>query len=245
MLSSETHQYQSLLAAYTRDGDISQVKGVRLERVPQYRRLVYNVIKDILSQAFPIAKKVMGAEPFYNLCYAFFKEHACQNPQVWKMPLEVVNYVKNTNYQSSDFPFLHELLKFEWLEIQVHTQKNVDLPSLFPVHQSEQVLKLNPYHSFITLKNPIHKLHHAQWMENQGNYPILIYRDLTEHKVHFEELSPFGYLLLQQIALKVQSFNDSINSLAVEHQLTLNADSKIQAFEWLKVLNDKGIVFSI
>lgn len=53
-LLNHTHQHQSALAAYCRTGELPDIPGVVMENVPQYRRLVYNVIDDMLQNAYPL-----------------------------------------------------------------------------------------------------------------------------------------------------------------------------------------------
>lgn len=247
MLKETTSLAQQKLANYTRTGDSTSLTEARLERIPQYRRLVYNVIKDILGQAFPITKKILGNEDFFSLCNDFFKEHNCKNTQVWKMPKELIDYVNDENsaYKLAH-TFLPELLLFEWLEIEIHTMSNIELPKLYKIASITQPYFVNPYHKLIVLQHPIHNKPFKQWNTNLGQYPILIYRNLRTHKVHFEELSIFGYLFLSELQSNSTRLFESalVNTLSAQNVEITDAHI-LSSLAWLKELNKKGIVFSV
>lgn len=200
-LKTSTRSIQSQLASYCKDGVLSPIEGAREERLPTYRRLVFNVIRDTLRQAYPISYEILSKEEWGNLVYDFFKNHNCQHHEVWKMPYELVEYVESTQYHISiDKPYLLELLYFEWLEIEIHGHEDVDLPDYVPyTGELEEVLVLNPYTRLIQLNYPVHKMSHREVSAHQGHYFVLIYRDLSEDKVHFMELSPFTAQLLVQL----------------------------------------------
>jgi hypothetical protein len=247
MLKETTSLAQQKLANYTRTGDSSGLTEARLERIPQYRRLVYNVIKDILGQAFPITKKILGNEDFFKLCNDFFKEHNCISTQVWKMPKELIDYVNNENSTYTlAHSFLPELLLFEWLEIEVHTMTNIELPKFGKIDSIEQSYFVNPYHKLIVLQYPIHKKPFKKWNSSLGQYPILIYRNLKTHKVHFEELSIFGYLFLSELqSNSTRSFESALVNTLSGQNVALTDAHNSSSLAWLKDLNKKGIVFSV
>ena len=182
-----------------------------------------------------------------TLCNDFFKEHNCKNTQVWKMPKELIDYVNDENsaYKLAH-TFLPELLLFEWLEIEIHTMTNIELPKLYKIDSIAQPYFVNPYHKLIVLQNPLHKKPVKQWNTKLGQYPILIYRNLRTHKVHFEELSIFGYLFLSELQSNSTRLFEStlVNTLSAQNVAITDAQI-LSSLAWLKELNKKGIVFSV
>src|SRR6056297_2072235 len=112
MLKNDTHNIQSSLADYCRNGEAVDLPGTTDGRLPQYRRLVFGVISNTMKQAYPIAAKHLGPEVWDQLVEDFFANHACQNPQVWRMPRELIDYVESSGYDEKlQLPHLLDLLK--------------------------------------------------------------------------------------------------------------------------------------
>src|SRR6185437_3762334 len=116
LLNTDTAYIQGQLAKYCRTGETEPILGARQGRLKEYRQLVYSVVNNTLEQAYPITYNYIKEEEWELMIASFLKEHACQNNQVWKLPLEFYDYVKEKNFQESfNYPFLNELLYFEWL----------------------------------------------------------------------------------------------------------------------------------
>ena len=114
LLKTETYQHQSKLAQYCRDGKPVSIPGTMEGRLPHYRRLVFNVVKDSLESAYPIAHSFIKEDDWEEMAYRFFSEHDCQTPQVWKLPAELCSYVmENQISDALKLPWLDELLWFE------------------------------------------------------------------------------------------------------------------------------------
>ena len=125
MLQPETFRYQSSLASYCRGGHSREIKGINQNNVKQYRRLVYNVVDDMLQSAFPITYDFVDEDEWNYLVNDFFSSHSCQSPQAWYMPKEFYGYLeKAENPIAKKYPFLLELLWFEWLEVELFMMAN-------------------------------------------------------------------------------------------------------------------------
>jgi len=247
MLKPKTIAQQSNLAKYSRSGEPQDLILSKPENVYQYRRLVFNVVLGILKQAYPIALKAIGHEKFSDLSNQFFKFYNCQSPQVWKLPLEFSNWFKAFSGKK-DYPeYLSELLYFEWLEIQIHTQQNEDVSNFSVFNFNEQSnLKLNPYIFSILLGYPFHKTQKENWIQEKGQFPIIIYRDFNDHQVRFMAVSQFGFGIIgfiksaEEINYKefveiLKSQNPNIQFEILQNQVTT----------FLKELSQKGILFEI
>ena len=169
MLSKETIDIQNQLATYCRDGKLVPIEGAKEDRLHNYRRLVFNVICDTLETAYPITNQVLEEGEWDELMFDFFNEHPCQDPQVWRMPKELIGFTESKKYADKwDKPYLIELLWFEWLEVDVHGLDDVELDekaSIKDVWTDELVL--NPYIEFVELDYPVHKMKAADLVENK------------------------------------------------------------------------------
>ena len=80
-LNKDTRHYQASLADYCRTGDYQAIPGVKTAHVHQYRRLVYNVVDDMLQSAYPLTRGLLTEEEWNELVQEFFsgheREHHC------------------------------------------------------------------------------------------------------------------------------------------------------------------------
>jgi len=212
-LLKDTYEQQSKLAGYCRDGNIPELKGVNYENLPHYRRLVYNIVTDIIETAYPITYSFLPKETWDKLVYDFFVEHKCQSAQVWRMPLEFYDYCKQKDIAGQlGFPFLNDVLYVEWLELDVHTMEDIEYPKFVSegdIFNSK--IALNPEYKIIQLAYPVHTTAPTSLAGKEGTYFLLIYREKETGSVQFVDLSMLYAYILEQI-----SNGELLNDILVE-----------------------------
>lgn len=204
MLKKETQQQQNLLAGYCRTGEEPEgLIGINKDNLHHYRRLVYNIVTDILETAYPITYSYLNNEIWNDLVNEYFTEHKCQTSQVWRMPFEFYEYCLEKNKaEQLNIPFLNDLLYFEWLELDVHTMEDIEYPpfKLDGDLLSERIV-LNPEYRIIPLTYPVHTTAPGDELTTKkGNYFLLIYREKESGNVQFVDLSMFYTYVLENIA---------------------------------------------
>ena len=242
LLKEDTHKQQSLFSEYCRTGIMTEIKGVRSENLHNYRRLVFGTAVDIVETAYPIAKSFLDKEVWDKLMHDFFAEHKCQTPQVWRMPLEFYDYCVAKDLQTKfGFPFLNDLLYFEWLELDVHTMGDIVYPKFISEGDwMNDVIALNPEHKLIKLNYPIHTTPPTELDGKQGDYFLLMYRDKESGNVQFMDVSILYAYILEQIGYGVllkdvlveanTLFKLNDISLLKEHALNFINDLKQRKF---------------
>lgn len=207
LLKVETKNIQEQLADYCRTGVEKPIAGTRSDRLPHYRRLVYNVIKNTMESAFPITEEWLPSEEWETLVYDFFAQHQSQTPSVWKLPKEFVEFVTETDYaETLHKPALNDLLWFEWLEIEVHTMPDSREPiSSSSTFTSNTPLTVNPYFRIQQAAYPIHLMHANEAAKHQGQWFILLYREIHSGRVKFIRLSVLHAVLLEKLSEQPQS----------------------------------------
>ncbi len=197
-LKPETEEIQNALATYCRTGVIPEVIPARKERLHHYRRLVYNVIWDTLKTAYPLTFKALERQEWDVLINDFFINHPASDPQVWKMPKELWEYVAQANYSAKlEKPYLAELLEFEWLEIELYSKENTAIKPYSTIGDTlHSIPVLNPYLVTREYHFPVYKFIGEELLDKKGPFHILIFRSEKDYKVHFIELNPFTYLLI-------------------------------------------------
>ena len=66
-LLETTRQHQSNLALYCRSGKLTEIPGINKDNIIQYRRLVYNVVDDMLQNAYPLTYQTLTVKEWNNV----------------------------------------------------------------------------------------------------------------------------------------------------------------------------------
>ncbi|GIV29849.1 MAG: hypothetical protein KatS3mg028_0915 [Bacteroidia bacterium] len=221
-LNKDTHIQQSLLAEYTRTGDVSllpQLKGTKEKGIRYYRHLIFNIIWDGVSNAYPITTDFFGEEKMKDIVNDFFRHHRCQTFQVWQMPLEFKDYlIQHRNDLIHQYPFLPDLLLFEWMEIEIFMMPDEELPAY---SGKGNILKdkliLNPEMQILNLQYPVHIYHPKKIQENlRGNYFVLMHRHPEDKDVLFSDISELSVKVLQHLFDQPMSFSELCSQLNIE-----------------------------
>lgn len=244
MLKPETIALQSQLANYCRTGnDIKQI-AAPAERLRHYRRLVYNVTYGILAQAYPITHNLLSNESWKKMVDSFVANHPCVDPQVWKMPSELIDYVSKEGYQTFDAPeFLVDLLKFEWLEIAIYSMKDVEIPAFSKIEDwLNDSLCFNPHYQILELQYPVHQLNKLKPETHKGQYYILSFRD-NEGKVRFISLQAIQAVLIDTLIQNPGiSACDVINLMTTDHDFGMTQNTEKNLVELFSTLETKGFI---
>jgi len=245
MLSDKpTYSHQSMLAAYCRDGDDTNLHGVNPKRAKHYRRLVFNVVLDSLSSAYPLTKQLLQNDEWQALIETFFSKHPCQNPQVWKMPYELYEFVERSDLLIKDkYPYLSELLYFEWLEIEYFMLDDKPLRYTILGNIETSELILNPESGIYHFQYPVH-LKKAVEIEfsDKGNFYLAIHRHPESNKVHFTNLSPALVLILEQLQEKPKNLADLTLDVADQLHIELNQEILNQITHFIRKAMDNKLI---
>lgn len=235
-LNKGTRDYQSSLADYCRTGDYQAIPGVKTAHVSQYRRLVYNVVDDMLQSAYPLTKGLLREEEWDELVQEFFSGHACQSPQVWYMPKELYEYLVQHEAHPllNKYPFLHDLLQLEWLEIALFMMEDIPVAA----DSKGERLVLNPEHELVHLQYPVHvkEAKHITEMD-KGDYFLVMFREPDSGDVQFMQLSPALARMIELLEERPMSITALTAAICRELRLEITQD--IQAMTQL--FADQGL----
>jgi hypothetical protein len=245
-INKDTYEIQSGLAAYCRTNVAPHLPGITEGRIHQYRRLVYNIVDDTFEGAFPITRKLLNDEEWHTLINSFFMHHACQTPSVWKLPFEFYEYVAESELAiKQQYPFLTDLLYFEWLEIDVHTMPDVAQEECRETGSwlTDRII-INKEFKLIRLSYPVHQLAPEALKENnsEGNYFVLIYREPQNGDVQFFDLSPLYAVLITQLSETGKDLESIIPELCALFQVERSANVDASIISFLEQLKQKEFV---
>ena len=201
LLDQDTYDLQKQLAEYCRDGKSVEIDGTRAERLPQYRRLVFNVMFGIVEKAFPIMRSILEEADFRKLVEIYLSKHEAQESQVWKVPGEFASYFQqHPPLLLEDHPYLIDLMKLEWMEILVYNRENREImPYIRQELHNDVELVLNPECELVDFNYPVFR---GSWDLMQGlksTYHLMVFRNPFTFKVHFMEVSPLHIVLLEKL----------------------------------------------
>jgi len=121
---------QYAFAAHIRDPEHNAgPDDVEDRRMAIYRELFFNNLHSLLSQTFPVLKKLHDPEKWRTLVRQFMIGHQAQTPYFLEIPQEFLVFLQTAyELQDDDFPFLIELAHYEWVELalSVSEESNAD-----------------------------------------------------------------------------------------------------------------------
>lgn len=104
--------------------------GADDRRMAVYRELFFNNLRSLLSQTFPVLKKLHEIDKWNSLIRQFMVRHEAQTPYFLRIPEEFLNFLQNEyDLQADDFPFLTELAHYEWVELALSVSEEVNVTS--------------------------------------------------------------------------------------------------------------------
>ena len=247
LLKTETYKQQSNIAQYCRDGKEVAILVAKPERLPHYRRLVYNVVKDALQTTYPISVKYIDSDIWEDIVYSFFSEHKCQEPQVWRMPFEFYEFCKTNNYDEKyDLPFLNNLLFFEWIEVELYMMEDISFPQF---NDSDDWLTkriaINPEHKIIKLEYPVHMEKPFDAANKKGDYFLLIYREKETGRIQFTNLSVLFTFLIENIVLAEKTLDEILSDILYIFGINDLEMLQTEAFKFLQDLKSRGFVLGV
>jgi hypothetical protein len=226
--NNTTAQHQSSLAHYCRTGHYEPIPGVRDRHVIQYRTLVLNIVGDILVSAFPLTHALLEASEWEALVDCFLSDHPCQSAQVWKMPGEFYGFLSNQDHplharyptMSDKYPFLLDLLYFEWLEIDLFMMEDMPVEML-----DADTLVVNPEHLLQHVHYPVHLKNPADIRpEDKGDYFLVLFRHPDSGQVQYMDLSPALVYLIELLSSAPATQESLILELCAVFNLPANED---------------------
>lgn len=221
LLQNDTLKYQTDFATFCITGKWLPIPGVNTKHVSHYPRLIRNIFFDNMATAFPITKKTLKETDWDFLVSSFLTDHKAQSHEVWRLPREFWEFVVAADFGSTlNYPFLNDLLLFEWLEIEVYTMADL-LPNVVNVDTNNVIL--NPEHRLIRLEYPVHSYKPGSKDFVKGEYFVVAVRAPETGAVRFIELSVIfawivEYLNHNQVTFQqlVETVNDTFQLRNIE-----------------------------
>jgi hypothetical protein len=252
---------QSLSLADTLDAFTSHLRqpnvkpipdGLDSRRVGIYRELVYNNIESCLSSAFPVIQEILDADAWDFLIFEFIGRYRAQTPYFSQLPKEFVNFLEQCDFALHDTPFLPELARYEWLELELFLKADsvaTPLQTAIPENSNFGHIPLSLSDTALpgVWDYPVHIIGPEPATQIAQPTYLLTYRD-AEGDVHFMELQAMAYLVLVtlQAATREQCYLSATEVLLelIEHSPSDNVTVFMQqGLALFQQLNEIGVLF--
>lgn len=202
--SSDFQARQYEFAAHIRDPKHAPApEGIEDRRMAIYRDLFFNNLKSLLSNMFPVLKKLHESDDWARLIRQFMIVHRASTPYFLQLPREFLAFLEDGyEMRDSDFPFLLELAHYEYVELALSVSEEVN--DMDGVDADADLLATVPVKSnlawTLAYSYPVHCISPDFIPDAPGDAPtyLVVYRD-EDDKVGFLELNPVSAGLLDAI----------------------------------------------
>ncbi|MBO9619561.1 MAG: putative DNA-binding domain-containing protein [Niabella sp.] len=238
-----TQHYQSALAGYCRTGMLENIPGVVQENVPQYRRLVLNVIDDMLQNAYPLTYDLLKETEWNAIVHDFFSNHPCQSPQVWYMPREFYQYLTETAHPIlTTYSFLKELLWFEWIEVELFMMEDQRVPATANGALQTDKLVLNPEHSLLTFEYPVHQKNPKKISNADKRHYFVVAHRNSNGEVIFTDVTAALMRMVEYLAEAPYTTTELFSLFETEYGLQLSETDKEAILNFLKTALQQELI---
>ena len=200
----EFQQKQYAFAAHIRNPEAHAAPaGVEDRRMAIYRELFFNNLFSLLSSTYPVLKKLHSTERWRALIREFMVKHQSQTPYFLQIPREFLSFLETEHQVSDDdFPFLHELAHYEWVELALSVSE--DENDFSRIDPDGNFLDGVPVKSVLAwtlaYQFPVHRISEQYQPQEPGEQPtyLAIFRK-ADDELGFMELNPVTARLLELI----------------------------------------------
>lgn len=197
-------QQQYAFAAHIRDPQKAPAPdGIEDRRMAIYRELFFNNLKSLLSNMFPVLKKLHSDQHWRRLVRKFMQQHQAHTPYFLQLPAEFLDFLQNEyELEPDDFPFLVELAHYEYIELALSVSE--DANDMAGVDDEGDLLAGIPVKSALAwafaYQYPVHRISSDFLPDAPAEHPVYlaVYRG-SDDKVGFLELNAVTAGLLNAI----------------------------------------------
>lgn len=196
-------------------------EGIDDRRLAVYRELFGNNIRTLLAGNFPVICRTLAEDRWTALVRDFFADFRSHTPLFPQIGEEFVRYLQQRQQAGADDPaWLAELAHYEWVELALQISD-----ASAPPHDPQGNLLagmpvISPLAWPLAYRWPVHAIGPGQLPDEPPATPtLLLVRRDAEGNVHFSELSPLVYRLLELLdEVPACTGTQALSSLADEAQ---------------------------
>jgi len=184
------------------------------EQMALYQELNFHNIESAVSPCFPVARRIVETSCWNDLVKRFMHDYQINTPYYHDLPKAFIEFMKNEP-PLAEYPFLLELLDYEWLELYVELKDESISELMVEANEAafEQSLQLSPLAKMRTYHYPLDTVGPNSIPEKTEPFSVIVYRDSAD-KVQFMRINSVTEALVKLI--------DSDDYTPLEAMLTLH-----------------------
>ena len=188
-------QTQHVFCNWLRDPNSVKDVPFALDRMQVYRELLFNNVCSFINLVYPVARSLLPEQQWQQLLADFFRESQNQSPLYNDISLQFREFLTEKQHPILfEYPWLAELLQYEWLELYLDTLEIEDVTL-----NAELNWQLTTQVWVLVYQYPVY-----QWSINQINIDpapsaIMVWRNKHD-RVCVEILTPLFAYLIEQLA---------------------------------------------
>ena len=220
---------QQQFCNWIREPNAEHIKICDLERMQIYRDLLFNNVCSFINLVYPVTRAMLPELQWQKLLNEFFQKAKCDSPFYNDISLQFREYLTDCQHPSlQQYPWLAELLQFEWLELYLDTVE-IEEKKFFPA----SAWQLNTHVWILVYQYPVYlwTMEH-QYFEHSPS-AVMVWRNQHD-QICVEQLSPLFACLIEQINQKelteqelkylIHTTVPDLSVQQIEHQLTQLAE---------------------
>ncbi|GAB2601425.1 HvfC family RiPP maturation protein [Nitrincola alkalisediminis] len=213
-------------------------------RLEVYQRLFFNNINNFVSSAFPVFKQIVSDEWWLNEIRGFMSNYRCQSPRFYDIAEQFLDYLQSDVRPSTeqDPPFMHELMRYEWLELFLELAD-----AEFDGGETPQLnygINLSPLSLLEAYSYPVHLINRDNQPTEPSLHPtfLLVYRNRND-KIVFEHLNPFSAHLFALISDQPETaLENHLQQIAIQFGLEPNQHFLNQGLSLVQGWHDRDVL---
>ena len=169
------------------------------ERMQVYRDLLFNNVCSFINLVYPVTRAMLPEWQWHKLLIEFFQNAKCKSPFYNDISLQFREYLTDCNHSIlHEYPWLAELLQFEWLELYLDT---VEIENIRPTGHEDWQLKTPVW--VLVYQYPVYQWTLTRVPDVIEPMPsaIMVWRN-DQDEVCIEGLSPLFAMLVEQLNQK-------------------------------------------
>jgi hypothetical protein len=190
-------------------------------RFQTYRDLVFEGMLEVVQNICPITRSILSDDELKKLFWDFLLASPPQSPVLRRLPWEVSQFLRKRNHPLLEkYPWLGELMEYEYLEIQVRFAEDIEKIL------AEGTISLQPAHALGEFTWPVHFIgrdRHDPRSLPRGKYYLLLWRDPASLEVKFMEINLLVAAMVKALGQGARTPEDLLETLAKQIGIPLSA----------------------
>lgn len=208
--------FQRSFAAYARSAESERVPiELPTKQSQVYAELLFNNVCSFIDRCFPVAKTLFPQVEWRECCRSFYKNWPSYTPYFNEIPYEFVKFIASQQSYKTTYPWLSQLLHYEWLELQVQTDPAQPLTEVSVAQPTTQLshikIHCNPTLQIAQYDWPVHRIYAGHIPAAQLTF-LLVFRD-GQDQVKFVEANAITAALISFLQQNPTTLTTAIESL--------------------------------